>query len=236
MLPHKRDNRNGLQSLSFLFPLCAVGNFHSPHVLLLYLYDICQNKYCSPFIWNWYCTGPSQIKQSEVRKVEMNRSFKPVVLRGVIYIEVFPMETWLKAEDICSAERGKTIIIWFYMEFSGCIWLRHTWHWHVTSGGFAMSRGSFTQSSDPYWTEKTHEFLIENNRLANHFPGLSKEKYVPMAVLAPKDVYLNAFTSNHSPKCPAEEDRWKLMQKSEFPGATHISPHQWQPWSIFWSL
>lgn len=69
-----------------------------------------------------------------------------------------------------------------------------------------MSRGSFTQSSDPYWTEKTHEFLIENNRLANHFPGLSKEKYVPMAVLAPKDVYLNAFTSNHSPKCPTEED------------------------------
>lgn len=74
------------------------------------------------------------------------------------------------------------------------------------SRGFDMSRGSFTQSSDPYWAEKTHEFLIENNSLTNHFPGLSKEKYVPTAVLAPKDVYLNALTSNQSPKCPAEED------------------------------
>lgn len=69
-----------------------------------------------------------------------------------------------------------------------------------------MSRGSFTQSSDPYWTEQTHEFLIENNSLTNHFPGPSKERYVPMAVLAPKDVCLSAFTSDHSPKCPAEED------------------------------
>lgn len=70
---------------------------------------------------------------------------------------------------------------------------------------FAMSRGSFTQSGDPCWTEQTHEFLIENNSLTNHFPGPSKEKYVPVAVLAPEVVYLNAFTSNQSPKCPAEE-------------------------------
>lgn len=69
-----------------------------------------------------------------------------------------------------------------------------------------MSRGSFTQSGDPYWTEQTHEFLIENNSLTNHFPGPSKERYVPMAVLAPKDVYLSALTSEHSLKCPAEED------------------------------
>lgn len=87
--PTKWENKNGLQSLSFLFSLCVVENFHSPHVPLLYLYGICQNKYCSPFIFSWYCTGPSQIKQSEVRKVEMNHRFKTIVLCGVIYVEVF---------------------------------------------------------------------------------------------------------------------------------------------------
>lgn len=55
-----------------------------------------------------------------------------------------------------------------------------------------MSRGSFTQSSDPYWTEQTHAFLIENNSLTNHFPGLSKEKYVPMAVW-----HQNMFIGTH---------------------------------------
>ena len=89
MLSHKWENKNGLQSLSFLFSVCVVGNFHSPHVSLLYVYGICQNKYCSLFIFSWYCTGLSQIKQSEVRKVEMNHRFKTIVLCGVIYIEVF---------------------------------------------------------------------------------------------------------------------------------------------------
>lgn len=56
-----------------------------------------------------------------------------------------------------------------------------------------MSRESFTQSSDPYCTEQTHEFLIENNSLTNHFPGPLKEKYVPVAILALNCVYLNLF-------------------------------------------
>lgn len=56
-----------------------------------------------------------------------------------------------------------------------------------------MSRESFTQSSDPYCTEQTHEFLIENNSLTNHFPGPLKEKYVPVAILALNCVYLNPF-------------------------------------------
>lgn len=69
-----------------------------------------------------------------------------------------------------------------------------------------MLRGSFTRSGDPFWTEQTHEFLIENNSLTNHFPGPLKENYVPKAVLAPRDVYLKAFTSNHSSYCPVEKD------------------------------
>lgn len=88
------------------------------------------------------------------------------------------------------------------MKPGACIWLRHAWHRPVASRGFAMSRGSFTQCGDPYWAEQTHEFLIENNSLTNHFPGPLKENYVPKAVLAPRDVYLKAFTSNHSPYCP----------------------------------
>lgn len=56
-----------------------------------------------------------------------------------------------------------------------------------------MSRESFTQSSDPYCTEQTHEFLIENNSLTNHFPGSLKEKYAPVAILALNCVYLNPF-------------------------------------------
>lgn len=56
-----------------------------------------------------------------------------------------------------------------------------------------MSRESFTQSSDPYCTEQTHEFLIENNSLTNHFPGPLKGKYVPVAILALNCVYLNPF-------------------------------------------
>ena len=44
-------------------------------VVLLFLVDIAR--------------GPSQIKQSEVRRVEINHSFKAIVLHGGIYIEVF---------------------------------------------------------------------------------------------------------------------------------------------------
>lgn len=39
-----------------------------------------------PFIFSWYCTGPSQIKQAEVRKVEMNHSFKTIVYCMELFI------------------------------------------------------------------------------------------------------------------------------------------------------
>lgn len=72
-----------------------------------------------------------------------------------------------------------------------------------------MSRESFTQSSDPYCTEQTHEFLIENNSLTNHFPGPLKEKYVPVAILAQNNVYLNPLTSSQGSMCPGKEKNIK---------------------------
>lgn len=81
--------RNGLQSLSFLFSLCVVENYHTPHVPPN---DICMESakinIVVPLFLVDIARGPSQIKQSEVRRVEMNHSFKTIVLHGGIYIEV----------------------------------------------------------------------------------------------------------------------------------------------------
>lgn len=79
-----------------------------------------------------------------------------------------------------------------------------------------MSRESFTQSSDPYCTEQTHEFLIENNSLTNHFPGPLKEKYVPVAILALNCVYLNPFIPSQGSIYQANKKNLKSTWKTKF--------------------
>lgn len=78
-----------------------------------------------------------------------------------------------------------------------------------------MSRESFTQSSDPYCTEQTHEFLIENNSLTNHFPGPLKEKYVPVAILALNCVYLNPFIPSQGSIYQANNKKFKVNMENK---------------------